>query len=248
MERHIATAPLGVITSVLISTALFTVGCSANVREVSHAPDAAPPPLPASQGIIALEGSTPGPVDAERHHVGDAALHRFSGTYRNHPLMLREEVVSASRDTFTVLYTLDEGATQEQLLVTRAQRSERILSVERRAGEDFVSGSLLDYEAMIKKTLFTPDINHGQIAKKSQTCLVDRAEHDCDIAEYRVQVADQEARMSVARSRALGRDVSGEIVAIDGTLLYHAELLEEKHSHAAAEPHNSEVAVISPLW
>jgi len=225
-----------------LALSALSAGCASTPRPVSTAP-ATWQPISQSDALPALEGSTPGPVDETRHHVGQVLLHRFSGTYRNHPLTLREEVVAVDSSTFTVLYTLDEGATQEQLLVVRAQRSERIVKVERQVEGRPILGSQADYDALIEKTMFIPDVNHGEVAKKSQTCLVDQAEHDCEVAEYSVQVKNQAARMSVARSKSLGRDVSGEIVAVDGTVLYHAELL--KAEQVDDRSYNQEVAVIS---
>jgi hypothetical protein len=193
----------------------------------------------------ALEASTPGPVAMKAHHVGDTAVHRFSGTFSKHALILKEEVVAVSTDTFTVHYTLDEGATQSELLVTRGIRSERVVFVQRLDHGRKMPGSTRDYEALIEKTLFTPDQNSGALARSEQTCLVGQAEHDCEVAEYRVYVADQEARLSVMRSPKLGRDVSGEVIAVDGTMIYHAELVEVQEGKGVA--HTDEVAIISPL-
>lgn len=238
MERRSQTsvACLGLVLSALSG------GCAPSARPIETA-QTTWQPLSPSEVLPTLEGSTPGPVDHTRHHVGEVLLHRFSGTFRNHPLTLREEVVAVDSSTFTVLYTLDEGATQQQLLVVRAQRSERIVKVERQLEGRIVLGSVADYDALVEKTMFVPDVNHGEVAKKTATCLVDEVEHDCEIAEYRVQVADQTAKMSVARSKSLGRDVSGEIIAVDGTVLYHAQLLQAQQVGDRSYDH--EVAVIS---
>jgi hypothetical protein len=217
-------------------------GCAPSARPIESAQPTWQPLAP-SEVLPTLQGSTPGPVDQTRHHVGEVLVHRFSGTYRNHPLTLRQEVVAVDSSTFTVLYTLDEGATEQQLLVVRAQRSERIVKVERQLEGRTIPGTEADYDALVEKTMFIPDVNHGEVAKKSETCLVDQMEHDCEIAEYRVQVADQTARMSVARSKSLGRDVSGEIIAVDGTVLYHAQLLQAEQ--VGDRDYNHEVALIS---
>ena len=207
-------------------------------------------PLPRSVDRVAvtsppaLEASTPGSVEAVDLRVGETTLHRFSGTFSKSALLLKEEVVAVDRDTFTVRYTLDEGASQSELLVTRARRSERIVSVIRVENDREISATVADYEKMIKKTLFVPDRNQGKIAHRSQTCLVGSTEHACEIAEYKVYVADKEARLSVARSPELDRDVSGEVVAVDGTMIYHAELLEVQGS---PDSHDEEVAIVTEL-
>ncbi len=223
-------------------------GCSASIQSTPALPSANTEAETFTKEALEtpqLEASTPGPVIENPHHVGDEAIHRFSGTFSKQALILKEEVVAADNKTFTVHYTLDEGASMSELLVKRTNQSERIVSVQRINGSARVPATTADYEAMIQKTLFAPDQNHGQLASRKQTCLVGKKEHDCEIADYKVYVADQEARLSVARSQALDRDVSGEIVAVDGTLIYRAELLEIEHQEPLS--HTDEVAVVSEL-
>lgn len=192
-----------------------------------------------------LEAATFGPVQQKTRQVGDRTVHRFTGTFNKHALTLTEEVVATNADTFTVRCLLDEGVSTTELLVTRGNRSERVIAVVRVESGQEIEGNVSDYEELLQKTLFTPDQNHGEVAKRSQTCLVGSSEHDCEIAEYRVYIADQEARLSVARSAELGRDVSGEIVGVDGTMIYHAELIDMKQADHIS--YDQEVAVIVPL-
>jgi hypothetical protein len=194
---------------------------------------------------LALQASTPGQASGPTRHVGDTTVHRFSGSFRKHPLLLTEEVVRADSTTFTVRYILEDGTKQSELLVTRANRSGRIVNVMRLEKGEEIPAQTSDYELMVQKTLFVPDQNGGEISKKASTCLVGETEHDCEVAEYRVYVKEKEARLLVAHSDQLGRDVSGEIVAVDGTMIYHAELLEV--NQAELPSHRDELAVIVPL-
>lgn len=193
------------------------------------------PPLVASTGELKVR-------EAPRR-VGDVFVHRFSGSYRGTPLMLREEVLSLHENVLTVDYVLEEGADSTHLRVQMAARSERILAVFRMRGEEEIPAAVADYERMIEKTLFVPDQNHGVLASKSETCLVGKTELDCDITEYEVSLNDQEAKLSVVRSDDVGRDVSGEVRAVDGTILYHAELLEMRRGEQGEQRVNDGLAM-----
>ncbi len=176
------------------------------------------PPLVGSTGEMK-------PREAPRR-VGDVWVHRFSGSYRGAPLLLREEVLALHANVLTIDYVLEDGDSTTHLRVEMTERTERILTVARIDGDESFPASISDYEEMLEKTLFVPEQNSGLIASKSQTCLVGKTELDCEINEYQVSIGDQEAKLSVARNDAMGRDVSGEVRAVDGTILYHAELLE----------------------
>lgn len=193
------------------------------------------PPLLASTGELKVR-ETP-------RRVGDVFVHRFSGTYRGSALMLREEVLDLHDNVLTIDYVLEDGAESTHLRVQMAARSERILAVFRVRGDEEVPAELADYERMIEKTLFVPDQNHGLVASKSETCLVGKTELDCDITEYEVSLNDQEAKLSVVRSDDMGRDVSGEVRAVDGTILYHAELLEMRRGEPGPEGVNEGLAM-----
>jgi hypothetical protein len=105
-----------------------------------------------------------------------------------------------------------------------------------------VLGSIADYEAMIDKTTFVPDTNEGKVAEKSETCLVGMNELSCDVASFEVNVANKAATLSVAHNEELRRDISGEIVAVDGTLLYRAELIEMQRGPVAPSSEAGSVA------
>lgn len=176
------------------------------------------PPLVGTTGEMKLR-------EAPRR-VGDVWVHRFSGSYRGAPLLLREEVLALRDNVLTIDYLLEDGDSSTHLRVEMTERTERILSVSRFDGETAIPASISDYEEMLQKTLFVPEQNSGLVASKSETCLIGKTELDCEISEYQVSIGDQEAKLSVARSDAMSRDVSGEVRAVDGTILYHAELLE----------------------
>jgi hypothetical protein len=195
-----------------------------------------------------LEGST-GPV-AERQsprRVGDVFVHRFSGSYRHSDLTLREEVIAQKDDTLLVDFLLDEHGKETHLRVTMSVGSERILSVTRVQGDDEVSATLGDFEKMMAKTSYVPDSNTGRLAEASETCLVGKQELDCDLSEYKVIMDGQEGTLKVARNDELKRDISGEITAVDGTLVYRAELIEMQRGQESPSLSDEGVAFNKPV-
>ncbi len=248
MAYRIRTQPNRFSTTLLsLLAASLSFACSQTTRS-------GVPPLQTASDVFTteafetpqLEASTPGSITEKSRRVGDKIVHRFSGTFTKSALILEEEVVEVGPETFSVHYTLDEGATTTELVVTRTNRGERIIEVARVESGKTRPATVADYEALVEKTVFVPDQNRGQIAKMDQTCLVGTTEHQCEIAEYQVYVEDREARLAVSRSRQLGRDVSGEVAAIDGTMIYRAELLEVREQRER-DAHTEEVAIISPL-
>lgn len=183
-----------------------------------------------------LEGKS-GPTMARQspRRVGDIWVHRFSGSYRHSDLILREEVIAKKDDTLIVDFILSEDESETHLRAVLATPSERILSVTRMVDGKETAATIADFEKMLEKTTFVPDQNAGRIAGKSETCLVGKDELDCDLAEYKVYLGQQEATLKVARSEEMKRDISGEIVAVDGTVVYHAELIEMERGEATPE-------------
>ena len=189
----------------------------------------------ANEDLPALTGSAGQQVELEeRRQVGDLLVHRFAGAFHERELILSEEVIAREGDLLVVEYALMEGDRTDKLRVRMSARSERVISVAKLAGDEEVPGTLADYDALLARTTFSPDQNAGALSTKTETCLVGPQELDCKISRYKVYVADREATLTVQRSEAVGRDISGEVTAIDGTVLYHAELVEMRRGQEAA--------------
>lgn len=193
--------------------------------------------------VAELEGSLPVHFAslAERRQ-GDVWVYRYAGSYRALPLVLQEEVKEKLSDRFVVAYTLSEGETKTELEVTFARRSGKVVAVARLTGAHRAEASRADYEKMIAKTTFVPDRNNGKLAQKSQTCLVGKSELNCEIAEFSVNVEGSPATLSVTRSAALHRDLAGQVTAVDGTVLYRAELLEMRRGPLTLDGSSTGVA------
>lgn len=209
------------------------------------------PALPSAETDVArldelppLEGSTgpQRPREFERR-VGDVWVHRFSGAYRSEPLTLREEVLAKSGQIFVVDYILTDEKGSTHLRVDLTERTERVIHVQKIIEGEAHPATLADYEAMIEKTVFVPQKNDGKVAEKTETCLVGKSELECDIADYQVQVASGPAMLSVARSEELKRDVAGEVTAVDGTILYSAELMEMRRGREVPDASPGTVAL-----
>lgn len=163
--------------------------------------------------------------------AGDYFVHQFSGSFRQGPLTLIERVTSETDDTLTVDYTLEDGATERTLRVTLDKESEQPLGVVEITDDGEIDAPIAAYEAMLEKTVFSPDINEELIDETKRTCLVGPKELDCEVKQYRVYVGEQEANLTVTQSKELpGRDLGGEITGVDGSVIYRAELVEAGHT------------------
>lgn len=215
---------------------LLLSACSKHATPAAEVADLAETPYQNhEEDLPALEGES-GPIAKKEspRRVGDLWVHRFSGTYRTEALLLKEEVIGREGDLLVVDYTLTEGESENRLRVRMAKRSERIITVARIIDGEEVPGTMSDFDALMEKTSFVPDRNHGKVAEKSQTCLVGKNELNCELSQFKVLLGDEEATLTVAHNDELRRDISGEITAVDGTILYHAELVEMQRGQASA--------------
>lgn len=214
---------LGSLLAIGLGTA-----CASPTRTIK-APDGTEAIEVAAPQAPELEGESGGGAQsASSRKVGDLWVHRFSGNYRGSPVLLREEVIRDEAGLLTVHYRLEEGDAITELEVAMTKESERVISVTRINDGVETPGTKSDLESLMQKTTFIPDQNEGRVAQKYQTCLIGDEALDCEVSEYKVLVGQEEALLSVARNGLLKRDIGGEITAVDGTVIYHAELIEMK--------------------
>lgn len=186
---------------------------------------------------LALRGITGAARErVQRRQVGDLWVHRFHGAYHASELFLTEEVVAQEGALLVVDFTLEEAGETLRLRVRMQARSERVVSVTRQEGEQELPASKAEYEALLARTLVAPEQNLGRISQASSTCLVGRAETDCELSQFRVYLGEQEARLTVSHSVELARDVAGELAALDGTILHKAELIEARRGGSLVQP------------
>jgi len=166
-------------------------------------------------------------------HAGDYFVHRFSGSFRQGPLTLIERVVAEKEGTLIVDYTLEDGATDKTLRVTLDSKTDTPIKVAELTDGGAVEVPVSTYEAMLAQTVFSPDVNEELLDETERTCLVGPKELDCEVKQYRVFVGDQEAKLTVTESAEMpGRDLGGEVTAVDGSVIYRAELVEAGNTPA----------------
>src|SRR5690606_33023368 len=116
--------------------AVLSLGCarSGHPLEPGQEPKGALPPLEGTG--FAADG--PPVHEAARRQVGDYVAQRFSGTFRDRPFTLVEEVVAREGDLLVVDYTLSIDGVDRVLRVRFDERTERVVRVSHlRGGEEF---------------------------------------------------------------------------------------------------------------
>jgi hypothetical protein len=88
----------------------------------------------------------------------------------------------------------------------------------------------------VGETSFAADSNDGKIDSTTDTCLIGTEEHSCESTRYRVKIGERAAKMTVTSSPEVASgDVSGEIVADDGTVVYRGEIVEMGYGNGVAK-------------
>lgn len=227
----------------ITSVSLFSAACGLSSAKAPESPEAdfqaSPSKVKKAKAEKAEQADEAQARLQKDREVGDFFVHRFSGSYRQTPITLTERVVAEEDDLWVVDYTLEEGEATFTLRARLEKQSGRVVRVSEVDGENEIDAPISTYNDLLAKTLFAPDVNETLIDEQPETCLVGPDELECETKNYRVFVGDQEAVLSVTQSPELpGRDISGEVVGIDGSLIYRAELVEsgnEKPEPAVAQ-------------
>jgi len=208
------------------ATVALAAGCAG--------PSQATGPMLQPTSVAARASSMPEPSSAadeaaptSTRRVGDFNVHMITGSFRKHPALFTERVTGKEGDAWIIEYRLEDtaGARGLRAWVDANGEVKRVVRLFE-GGEK--PGTVADYEALMAMTSVVPDSNDGLTAATTGTCTVGPSELDCETKSYRVWLGDKEASMGVTASKALpGRDIAGEIVAADGTLIYRSELLEQ---------------------
>lgn len=172
---------------------------------------------------------------ADRREVGDYVVHRFSGTFRKHALVLAERVVKKAGPIIIIDYMLTEerGTKLEPGMHLRVTFDKtpgarrEIAKVERVLGERAEPGTLEDYEKLMAETMVVPDRNDGQLASEIGKARVGEATVDCKKTSYRVALGGKRATLSTCESDTFAwGDLAGEIKSDGGRVIYRAEIVE----------------------
>ncbi|HEX3774706.1 MAG TPA: hypothetical protein VHV51_09590 [Polyangiaceae bacterium] len=186
---------------------------------------ALPPSASEVAPVASAEQAEVAPADPRQ--VGDYVVHRFSGSYEKSPLTLTEEIVAHEDGLWVIDYTFEQPSSTTKLRVRLDPKSDLVVRVSKLdANGKETKAPLSLYEKLMDRTSFSADSNDGQLATEHGTCAVGPSEFDCETKSYKVKVGDQDATLSVAHSDSVPGDVSGDITASDGTLIYRSELVE----------------------
>jgi hypothetical protein len=215
----------------ITSVSLFTAACGLYGNQAPESPKPELDESPLTSKKAKVEASSKGDTAKEPRQkpreVGDYFVHRFTGTYRQTPLTLTEKVIAEEDGVWVVDYTLEEGEASFTLRARLAKDTGHVVRVSEIDGENEIDAPVSTYNDLLTKTLFAPDVNEALIDERPEVCLVGPDELECETKNYRVYVGDKEAVLSVTQSEELpGRDIAGEVIGIDGSVIYRAELVE----------------------
>lgn len=221
MKRAAIVLALGFVTP---ACGLFSSTQRGPVTQSAAAPSASPESAPEAKPEVArVEEQAP----ADPRKVGDFYVHRFSGSYAKSPLTLTEEVVAKQDGLWVIDYTFEQASGTTKLRVRMDPWTDQVARVSKLEGASEVNVPLATYEKLMDRTSFTADENQGELASEHGTCMVGPSELDCETKSYKVRVGDKPAKLTVAHANSVpGSDVSGDITADDGSLIYRSELVE----------------------
>jgi hypothetical protein len=164
---------------------------------------------------------------ASGRRVGDFAVHMISGSFRKNPALLTERVIGDEYGKWILEYTLEDTNGSSTLRVWIDQDSDQIERVSRIVDGGEKPGTIADYDALMASASVVPDTNDGLVVSSTGTCTLGPTELDCETKNYKVWLGEREANLGVTQSAAVpGIDLSGEITAADGSVIYRSELVE----------------------
>lgn len=223
----------------MVSVALGGCGAAGGQQVATSA-------MPQEEILPPLEGSGLPPVRAESQagsrRVGDYLAQRFSGTFRERPFTLVEEVVAQEGDLLVVDFTLEQADEKRVLRVRFDAATERAVAASHVRGVEEIPARLSEYEELLALASYAPDSNEAHLGSRRETCVIGPRELECDVEKFRVRVDDAEATLVVTRSSEIERDVAGEVRAADGTLLYRTEVIDLRQS----QPQSGEALLRAP--
>ncbi|MRG94337.1 hypothetical protein GF068_20780 [Polyangium spumosum] len=183
------------------------------------------------------------PVEAGRREVGDYVVYRFSGSFQKAPVTLTERVVAREKGALVIDFILEEGKTTSELRVklsdAPATRGE-VLSVSRIEKGKLVAASVDEYEALMAKTMVVADENEESLGSEHVVAVMGNDMLPAKRTSFRVKIGDKKATLTTVVSEKFPwGDLSGEIAAEDGSVIYRAEVLNVGHvveSKTGSEP------------
>ncbi|MDI1445113.1 hypothetical protein [Polyangium sp. 6x1] len=216
---------------------LLAMGCGkAAVRTQALAPEK---PAPAA---VAVEKETVAkaepeaaeePAEEGRRDVGDYVVYRFSGSFQKAPVTLTERVVAREKNALVIDFILEEGKATSELRVRLSDAAEtrgEVLSVHRIEKGKLVPAGVDEYEALMAKTMVVADENEAALGSEHVVAVMGNDLLPAKRTSFRVKIGEKKATLTtVVSDKFPWGDLSGEIAAEDGSVIYRAEVVNVGH-------------------
>ena len=164
------------------------------------------------------------------HQAGDFVVFRFSGSYRDTPVVMRQRVVEQQGELIVVDMEVDDGELHRMRL--RMRIDGELVSVATLHGDVQKPFGLQAYEALMSRIMLSADENIGEVARSEETVNVAGMPLAVTSRSYRVKIGEREAIMKTTSADGFAwGDVGGEVRAMDGELLYKAEIVDLGHDN-----------------
>jgi len=224
---------------------LLAMGCGkAAVRAHADVPEKAVHVAETREEAPAkVEVEAEAPAKSARREVGDYVVYRFSGSFQSAPVTLTERVVAREKNTLVLDLILEEGGSKRELRVRTSDAPESrgdVLSVARIEKGKLVPVEIAEYETLMAKTMVVADENEASLGSEDVTAKVGEDALPATRTSFRVKIGEKTATLhTVVSERFPWGDVSGEIAAEDGSVIYRAEVVGIGHvveSRTGAQP------------
>jgi len=182
----------------------------------------------------------------ERREVGDYVVYRFSGSFQKAPVTLTERVVAREKDTLVIDFILEEGKATTELRVRLSDAAEtrgEVLGVSRIEKGKLVPAGVDEYEALMSKTMVVADENEEALGSEHVVAVMGNDMLPAKRTSFRVKIGEKKATLTTVVSEKFPwGDLSGEIAAEDGSVIYRAEVVNVGHVVESKTGQDPEVA------
>ncbi|TKD06586.1 hypothetical protein [Polyangium fumosum] len=217
---------------------LLAMGCGkAAVRTQALAPEKPAPVVTEQKETVAkaepeAAEEEQAPVEGRRE-VGDYVVYRFSGSFQKAPVTLTERVVGRDKNSLLIDFLLEEGKEKSELRVRLSDTAEtrgEVLSVQRIEKGKLVAAGVDEYEALMGKTMVVADENEEALGSEHVVAVMGNDMLPAKRTSFRVKIGEKKATLTtVVSDKFPWGDLSGEIAAEDGSVIYRAEVLNVGH-------------------
>lgn len=160
---------------------------------------------------------------------GDYAVYRLTGSYRPEGVTITQRVRSRQHGLLVLDMSIEDaqGTEQLRLRIDDGARRGEVLSVGRLREGKLEPYGVVAYEARMTDLVPAAEVNEGEIARTGEIVTVGTSPVFCVRTDYRVRMGTQRGTMStLGVSGFPGENLGGKIVTDDGSVIYHAQLVE----------------------